>query len=34
MFAVACGCWLFIDPRRVAVYAPRDRERLAAQGTL
>ena len=34
MFAVACGCWLFIDPRRVAVYSPRDRERLTAEGAL
>jgi MFS family permease len=34
MFAIACGCWLFIDPRRVAVYSPRDRERLTAEGAL
>ncbi len=34
MFALACGCWLFIDPRRVVVYSRRDRERLAAEGVL
>jgi MFS family permease len=34
MFGVACGCWLFIDPRRVVVYAPRDRERLTTEGVL
>ena len=34
MFAIACVCWLFIDPRRVVVYAPRDEERLKAEGVL
>lgn len=34
MFALACGCWLFIDPRRVVVYSPQDLERLKAEGAL
>ena len=34
MFGIACGCWLFIDPRRVVVYSPVDRERLRAEGSL
>ena len=34
MFGIACVCWLFIDPRRVVVYSPQDRERLAAEGAL
>jgi ACS family glucarate transporter-like MFS transporter len=34
MFAIACVCWLFIDPRRVVVYSPRDHERLKAEGVL
>ena len=34
MFAIACGCWLFIDPRRVVVYSAQDRERLQAEGVL
>jgi MFS transporter, ACS family, glucarate transporter len=34
MFAIACVCWLFIDPRRVVVYAPQDRARLQAEGVL
>jgi ACS family glucarate transporter-like MFS transporter len=34
MFAVACCCWLFIDPRRVIVYSRSDRERLKEEGLL
>jgi MFS family permease len=34
MFAIACVCWLFIDPRRVVVYSPADEERLKAEGVL
>jgi len=34
MFFLACVCWLFIDPRRVIVYAPADHARLRAQGVL
>jgi predicted MFS family arabinose efflux permease len=34
MFGIACGCWLFIDPRKTVVYAPKDRERLQAEGEL
>jgi ACS family glucarate transporter-like MFS transporter len=34
MFGIACVCWLFIDPRRVIVYAPQDQERLKAEGVL
>jgi MFS family permease len=34
MFGIACCCWLFIDPRRVVVYSPQDRERLKAEGEL
>jgi MFS family permease len=32
MFFLACGCWLFIEPRKVIVYAPKDRLRLQAEG--
>jgi MFS transporter, ACS family, glucarate transporter len=32
MFFIASACWLFIEPRRVIVYAPADRERLRAEG--
>jgi hypothetical protein len=28
MFFVASFCWLFVDPRRVIVYAPDDAQRL------
>jgi nitrate/nitrite transporter NarK len=34
MFLVASVCWLFINPRRVIVYAPEDHKRLAASGVL
>jgi hypothetical protein len=34
MFGIACCCWLFIDPRKVVVYSPSDRERLRAEGQL
>jgi MFS family permease len=34
MFFVASACWLFINPRRVVVYAEADRIRLHAQGVL
>ena len=34
MFFVAAFCWLFINPRRVIVYAPADRERLQTAGVL
>jgi MFS transporter, ACS family, glucarate transporter len=34
MFGIACVCWLFINPRRVVVYSPEDRERLKAEGIL
>ena len=34
MFLTAAGCWLFINPRRVIVYSPADRERLEAEGVL
>ena len=34
MFFLACGCWLFINPRKVIVYSDADREHLEAQGVL
>jgi MFS family permease len=34
MYVIACGCWMFIDPRQVVVYSPSDRERLKAEGVL
>jgi ACS family glucarate transporter-like MFS transporter len=34
MFFLACGCWLFINPRKVIVYSPADRAALRAQGVL
>jgi MFS family permease len=34
MFAVAAVCWLFINPRRVVVYAAADRTRLQEQGVI
>lgn len=34
MFFVASACWLFIEPRRVIVYAPADRDRLEMSGIL
>jgi nitrate/nitrite transporter NarK len=34
MFATASCCWLFINPRRVIVYAPADKRRLEQQGVL
>ncbi|MBL8792827.1 MAG: MFS transporter [Planctomycetia bacterium] len=34
MFIIASLTWLFINPRRVIVYAPADRERLEAEGVL
>jgi len=34
MFFVASFCWLFINPQRVIVYAPADRERLQTSGVL
>ncbi len=34
MFFIASVCWLFINPRRVIVYAPADRQRLQAEGAL
>jgi MFS family permease len=34
MFFVASICWLFINPRRVIVYAPEDLARLRAEGVL
>jgi len=34
MFLVASVCWLFINPRRVIVYAPADRKRLEEAGVL
>ncbi len=33
-FAGASVCWLFINPRRVVVYAPADRQRLEEMGIL
>jgi MFS family permease len=32
MFFIASACWLFINPRRVIVYTPEDRERLRLEG--
>jgi MFS transporter, ACS family, glucarate transporter len=34
MFFLACGCWLFINPRKVIVYSAADRATLRAQGVL
>jgi MFS transporter, ACS family, glucarate transporter len=34
MFFTACGCWLFINPRRVIVYTAADRQTLREQGVL
>ena len=34
MFLVAAVCWLFVNPRRVIVYAPDDHDRLRAEGAL
>ncbi|MFO0967569.1 MAG: MFS transporter [Gemmataceae bacterium] len=34
MFGVSCVCWLFINPRRVIVYAPDDERRLREAGML
>src|SRR5262245_20356708 len=34
MFFVASACWLFINPRRVIVYAAEDRQRLQREGDL
>ncbi len=34
MFLIASFCWMFINPRRVIVYAPHDRQRLQAEGAL
>lgn len=34
MFFVASLCWLFINPRRVIVYTPADRQRLQEAGIL
>jgi nitrate/nitrite transporter NarK len=34
MFFLACGCWIFINPRKVIVYSDADREALRAQGVL
>jgi ACS family glucarate transporter-like MFS transporter len=34
MFFVAAVCWLFINPRRVIVYAEVDRQRLQREGAL
>lgn len=34
MFFLACVCWLFINPRRVIVYAKSDHESLKAQGVI
>jgi ACS family glucarate transporter-like MFS transporter len=34
MFLIASVCWLFINPTRVIVYAPADRERLERAGVL
>jgi MFS family permease len=33
MFFIASACWLFIDPRRVIVYAPADHRRLFADAS-
>jgi MFS family permease len=34
MFFMASLCWLFVDPRQVIVYEPKDRKRLEAEGAL
>ncbi len=34
MFFIASVCWFFINPKRVIVYAPSDRQRLQAEGAL
>ena len=34
MFFIASAGWLFINPRRVIVYARDDRQRLRAEGAL
>jgi ACS family glucarate transporter-like MFS transporter len=34
MFFLACGCWLFINPRKVIVYGAADHEALRSQGIL
>jgi MFS transporter, ACS family, glucarate transporter len=34
MFYLASFCWLFVNPRRVIVYAPEDWRRLQAEGVL
>ena len=34
MFFIASVCWFFINPRRVIVYTPADRNRLQAEGVL
>jgi nitrate/nitrite transporter NarK len=34
MFFIAAVCWLFINPRRVIVYTPEDRQRLEQDGVL
>jgi MFS transporter, ACS family, glucarate transporter len=34
MFFIASLCWLFINPRRVIVYTPADRQRLQETGVL
>lgn len=34
MFFIASLCWVFIDPRRVIVYAPEDHRRLQQEGAL
>lgn len=34
MFFIASVCWLFINPRRVIVYAPEDERRLRVEGMI
>jgi len=34
MFYLASFCWLFVNPRRVIVYAPEDKARLESEGVL
>lgn len=34
MFFIASLCWTFINPRRVIVYGPEDRERLRSEGVI
>jgi MFS family permease len=34
MFFIASVCWFFINPRKVIVYRPEDRQRLEASGVL